>query len=79
MYYHNALMFALHVCFLSCVYLLLVCYVHDFPFMLISSTYECTCTCCSSFIQGSGKLIVNAKGSDSQLVSNLLDEVKALV
>ena len=30
-------------------------------------------------VQGSGKLIVNAKGSDSQLMSNLLDEVKALV
>ena len=30
-------------------------------------------------IQGSGKLIVNGKGSDSQLVSNLLDEIKALV
>jgi AP-3 complex subunit delta-1 len=28
---------------------------------------------------GSGKLIVNAKGSDSQLISNLLDEIKALV
>ena len=30
-------------------------------------------------VQGSGKVIVNAKGSDSQLISNLLDEVKALV
>ena len=29
------LMFILHVCFLSYVYLLLVCYAHDFP---------CTCT-----------------------------------
>ena len=36
--------------------------------------------CCLMLrVQGSGKLIVNAKGSDSQLVSNLLDEVKALV
>ena len=32
-----------------------------------------------SHLQGSGKLIVNAKGSDSQLISNLLDEIKALV
>ena len=35
--------------------------------------------CLLFLVQGSGKLIVNAKGSDSQLVSNLLDEVKTLV
>ena len=31
--YRNVLMFALHVCFLSYVYLLLVCYARDFPWI----------------------------------------------
>ena len=46
--------------------------------MLIISTYEYTC--CFSFLrQVNGKLIVNVKESDSQLVSNLLDVVNALI
>jgi AP-3 complex subunit delta-1 len=48
-----------------------------------ASLYGCSITsqhiCLLVKEAGSGKLIVNAKGSDSQLVSNLLDEVKALV
>ena len=33
----------------------------------------------SSLLQGGNMLAVNAKSSDSQLVSNLLDEIKVLV
>ena len=32
-----------------------------------------------SLSQGDGVLSVNAKGSESQLVSNILDEIKTLV
>ena len=44
-YLPYVLMFALHVGFLSCVYLLLVCYAHDFPciFALVDQTFDVSC------------------------------------